>query len=134
MSFAQIHGYILGFGVIGSWAVIMFWALALRFTRYRDTPTFWKAVSVAQVLLAVQLLVGIVLLVTGARPGPPGNDGLGTVLFHLSYGLLSPLVVLFVAHKFARDGRVNPHTAFAVVGLVNFGLTFRAFQVGIFGG
>ncbi len=51
----------------------------------------------------------------------------------MSYALLSPLVVLFFAHKLSREGRVNPYTAFAIVGLVNFGLTFRAFQVGVMG-
>lgn len=132
MDLTALHGYVIGFTVISSWAVIMFWSLALRFTRYEETPTFWRAVSVAQILLVIQLLVGIVLLLLGRRPGPDG--GFGTLLFHLSYGILSPLVVLFVAHGIARSGRYSPHSVFAFVGLVNFGLTLRAFQVGVFGG
>ncbi|MGH8930770.1 MAG: hypothetical protein ACRDZO_09140 [Egibacteraceae bacterium] len=133
MNLTALHGYLIGFAVIGSWAIIGFWSLALRLSRYEETPTFWKAVSVAQILLAVQLLVGLVALVLGGRPGPPGRDGWGALLFHLSYGILSPLVVLIVAHRFATAGRWNPHTIFALVGLVNFGLAFRAYQVGIFG-
>lgn len=134
MDLSVIHGYLLGFAVIGSWLVICFWGLALRFTRYEETPTFWRAVSVAQILLAIQLLIGLTLLIFGRRPGPAGNDGLGTLLFHLSYGVFSPLVVLVVAHKWARDGRFNPHSTFALVGLINFGLLVRAWQVGIAGG
>lgn len=137
MDLASLHGYLIGFAIIGSWAVIGLWALVLRvLTRRRgggvmETPVFWRAVSVAQVLLGVQLLVGLVLLALGRRPGDATVLGL---LFHLSYGILSPLVVLYVAHKWSREGRVNPHAAFAVVGLVIFGLTFRAFQVGLPGG
>jgi hypothetical protein len=131
MNLEGLHGYVLGLVVIGSWLTICCWALALRFTRYEETPTFWRAVSAAQVLLGIQLVVGLVLIVLGGRPGPRG--GAGTLLFHLSYGILSPLVVLVVAHGIARAGRCNPHSVFALVGLVNFGLALRAWQVGIFG-
>jgi hypothetical protein len=130
MDVGALHGYVIGSAVIGSWVVVGFWALALRFTRYDETPTFWRAVSVAQILLAVQLLVGLGLLLFGRRPA---DGGLGTLAFHVSYGLLSPLVVLFVSHRWARDGRYNPYTVFAVAGLVIVGLAFRAYQVGRFG-
>lgn len=132
MDLQTIHGYIVGFLVIGSWPVIGFWALALRFTRYEETPTFWRVVSVAQILLAVQLLLGMALLTmyTLGLAGLPGDGSAFDVGFHILYGLVFPLIVLTVAHKGARDGRWNPHAAFAVVGLVNFGLTARAWMVG----
>ena len=132
MSFTAIHGYLLGFIVIGSWATITFWALALSFTRYEDTPTFWRAVSVAQILLVLQVLVGLALLVAGRRPGPPDDPTAGlSLLFHLGYGVVFPLIVLFYGHKVAREGRFGgPHRVFAVVGLVIFGLTMRAWMVG----
>lgn len=132
MDLTLLHGYVLGYATIASWPVVGLWALVLRLARAEETPTFWRVVSVAQILLGVQVLVGIALLLMGRRPGP-GTD-VGTLLFHLSYGIISPLVVLAVAHAWARAERFNPHAIFAVVGLVNFGLTFRALQVGIFGG
>ena len=128
MSITGIHGYVLGFFLIGSWAVICGWALALRFTKYEETPTFWRAVSVAQVLLVLQIIVGLVLLVMGRRPGP-ADDG-ATLAFHIAYGLLFPLITLIVGHKLARDGKYSPHSVFAVVGLVLFGLTARSWMVG----
>lgn len=131
MTLTAVHGYMLGFVLIGSWAVICGWALALRFTRYEETPTFWRAVSVAQVLLGLQILAGLVLLVMGTRPGP--SDDAGTLGFHLAYGLLFPVITLVVGHKVARDGRYNAHSVFAVVGLVIFGLTARAWMVGTAG-
>ena len=135
MTFTAFHGYLLGVVLIGSWATITFWALALSFTRYEDTPTFWRAVSLAQVLLVLQLLLGLGLLLAGRRPGPPGDPSAGlSLLFHLAYGIVFPLVALFAGHKFAREGRFGgPHRIFAVVGLVIFGLTTRAWMVGISG-
>lgn len=132
MDLQTIHGYVVGFLIIGSWPIIGFWALALRFTKYEETPTFWRAVSVAQVLLVIQLLLGMALLVlhTLGMAGLPGDGSAFDVTFHLLYGIGFPLLVLLVAHKGARDGRFDPHSAFAVVGLVNFGLTARAWMVG----
>ena len=126
-----IHGYVLGFALIGSWAVISGWALALRFTSYEETPTFWRVVSVAQILLALQWIAGIVLLLMGRRPGQAETGG--DLAFHLAYGLLFPAIVLGVAHMTARRGSYKPHSVFAVAGLVLFGLTARAWMVGTAG-
>lgn len=130
MTLTGLHGYVLGFVIIGSWAVICGWALALRFLPYEETPTFWRAVSVAQILLLAQVLVGLVLFVMGRTPGT--GDG-RTIAFHLAYGLLFPLITLVVGHKVARDGKYKPHSVFAVVGLVIFGLTARSWMVGTAG-
>lgn len=131
MSVTGIHGYVLGFLLIGSWAVICGWAFALRFTSYDETPTFWRFVSLAQILLVVQVVVGLVLLVMGRRPGPQ-DDG-ATLAFHAAYGLLFPLITLVVGHRVARDGRYKAHSVFSVVGLVIFGLMARAWMVGTAG-
>ena len=130
MTLTGLHGYVLGFVIIGSWAVICGWALTLRFLPYEETPTFWRAVSVAQILLLAQVLVGLVLFVLGRTPGT--GDG-RTIAFHLAYGLVFPLITLVVGHKVARDGKYNPHSVFAVVGLVIFGLTARSWMVGTAG-
>jgi hypothetical protein len=130
-----LHGYLVGFAIIGSWATIMCWSLALRFLDYDETPMFWRAVSVAQILLAVQLLLGLILLgrylLDPTPQNLPGDASAFQVSFHVLYGVVFPLIVLLVAHKGARDGRFNPYSAFAVVGLVNFGLTARAWMVGV---
>ena len=128
MSWTGFHGYLLGFLLIGSWAVICGWSLALRFSKYEETPTFWRFVSLAQILLVLQLVAGVVLLLMGRRPGP-ADDG-RTLAFHLAYGLLFPLITLIVGHKVARDGKYDAHSVFAVVGLVIFGLTARSWMVG----
>lgn len=132
MSIGQLHGYVLGFAVIGAWATICGWSLALRFLHYEETPTFWKAVSVAQILLVLQLLAGLVLMALWllGSGGPPGGGGWFNGTFHLLYGIVFPVVVLLYGHRVAREGRFDPHAVFAVVGLVIFGLTSRAWAVG----
>lgn len=132
MDLVTLHGYLLGFAIVTSWAVVALWSLTLRLAGRRETPWFWRAVSVAQILLALQFFLGMALLTmyTLGSAGLPGDGSAFDVIFHLLYGAGFPLVVLFFAHKWARDGRVNPHTAFALVGLVNFGLTARAWMVG----
>jgi hypothetical protein len=131
MTLTGLHGYVLGFVIIGSWAVVGGWALALRFLPYEETPTFWKVVSVAQLLLLAQVLIGATMLLLGRRPGPDGDGA--TLGFHLAYGLLFPLITLVVGHKVARDGKYKPHSVFAVVGLIIFGLTARSWMVGTAG-
>jgi hypothetical protein len=126
VSIAAVHGYVLGFGIIGSWFGIMVLSIILRAVkRDGEVAWFWKVVSFAQILLGIQLLIGAYLFIVGGRPGPDTF----THVFHPLYGFVFPGVVLFYGHKLAREGRIHPLSAFAVVGLVNFGLTARAWMV-----
>lgn len=125
------HGYVLGYALIGLWGVVCVWALVLTLAKRDETPVFWRVVSAAQILLALQVVIGLVLLAIGRRPGPAGGGA--TLAFHVAYGLLFPLITLAVGHKVARDGKYRPHAVFAVVGLVVFGLTARAWMVGRMG-
>ncbi len=126
MSFTLIH-YWVGYAIVGSWAVVGGWSLALRFLRFDETPTFWRAVSVAQILLMIQLLVGVVLLALGRLPA--GSNWFDNI-FHILYGIVFPVIVLFYSHKWSREGRYDPYTVFALTGLVLFGLTARAWMTG----
>ena len=123
VNIAEVHGWVVGGTIVGSWLLIMVLALVLRVVAGdRDVPWFWKIVSAAQLLLGLQLIFGLVLLAMGRRP-IPGDLFINS--FHILYGFVFPLVVLFFGHKWAREQRYHPLTAFAVVGLVNFGLTAR---------
>lgn len=130
MDLTALHGYLIGIASIAGWAAIALWSLVLRLVRAEETPVFWRVVSVAQILLVVELVVGLVLLAMGRVPG---GGGAFTVTFHMLYGAGFPLVVLVFGHKWAREARYDPHTVFAVVGLVIFALLLRGFLVGIHG-
>ena len=127
MTLTLLHSWV-GYGIVGIWAVVTGWGLALRLLPYEETPMFWRVVTLAQVGLALQLLVGTVLLALGRLPA--GQDWFDNV-FHVLYGFVFPVVVLVVAHRLSGAGRVNPHLAFAVAGLVLFGLTARAWMTGM---
>lgn len=129
MGLTPVHTY-LGVAIIASWLVVCLWALALRIARRDEAPLFWRAVSVAQVLLAVQLVLGVTLFVIGRRPG----DGtLFTNVFHTLYGFGFPALVLFFSHKWAREGRRHPFAMFSFAGLVIFALALRGYMVGLVG-
>lgn len=126
--FSGLHAY-LGLAIVSVWAVLSGWALALSFTRYEETPGFWRAVSVAQILLGVQLLYGLALFV-GRGFATIGADGWFSTIFHPLYGFVFPFIVLFAAHGYARREDRNPHRVFALASFVIFALTVRGFMVG----
>jgi hypothetical protein len=121
---------LLGSAIIAAWLVVAVWALALRLLHRQEAPAFWRAVSFAQILLVVQLVAGAVLFLVGRRPG--SGDAF-TNVFHTLYGFGFPVVVLFVSHKWAREGRYGPFALFSIAGLVIFALAVRARMVGFEG-
>jgi hypothetical protein len=127
MDLAQLHGYVVGSLIMGLWLVLTVWALVLWRMHREEAPTFWRVVSIAQILLAIQLVVGLVLLGMGRRPGEPGWFD---TLFHPLYGFVFPGVVLVVAHVQARSGARSAYAVFALAAFVIFALTVRSFTVG----
>ena len=127
-AFADVHSYV-GFALVSVWAVLAGWSLALSFTRYDETPTFWRAVSVAQVLLGIQLLVGLTLWAVRGF-SQIGAQGWFSTAFHPLYGFVFPLLVLLVAHGAARAPERDAHRVFALAAFVIFALAARAFMVG----
>jgi len=125
---------LLGAVIVASWLVVCLWALALRLRRSAEAPMFWRTVSVAQLLLVLQLALGLTLFLLGRVPGrPPQEGGAYTNTFHALYGFGFPALVLFFSHKWAREGRRDPFAVFAVAGLVLMALVMRGFMVGILG-
>jgi hypothetical protein len=126
--FSGLHAWV-GLVIVSTWGVVSGWSFALSFTSYDETPGFWRAVSVAQVLLAVQLLFGLGLYF-GRGFAPIGVQGWFSTLFHPLYGFVFPLLVLFLAHQQARKHGRNPHRVFALAAFVIFALTARGWMVG----
>ena len=127
MDLARFHGYVVGYLIMGLWLVLTVWALALWRLRREEAPSFWRVVSVAQILLAIQLLLGLIMLGMGGRPGEPGWFD---TLFHPLYGFVFPGIVLVVAHAQARSGARSAYAVFSLAAFVIFALTVRSFTVG----
>lgn len=125
MDFGDFHrfvGYSIpsGFGLLGLWALY-------GFIRNRaPCGGFWTLLAALQIVLAVQLVVGGGLFLSGLRPVTSGPEWL-----HYAYGALFPAVVLALAHRYAPRLEGIPWAAFGIAGFVCFGLTFRALQTGL---
>jgi len=104
-------------------------ALGALFTFLRNKEPgawFWNLLAAVQVVLGVQVIVGLVLFATGHRAVAKGPDWL-----HYVYGGLFPLAVLVFAHRFAARHAGVAAATFGIASLVAFGLTFRALQTGL---
>ncbi len=133
----QIHE-LVGFAVVGIFAIGWLWGLAAWIARRGPGHGYWVWLSVAQVTAALQALLGIILLLLGHRVHAPGT--LGGVL-HYVYGLL-PLLLFVVAHVVARSGNaslvgfderrpIRPWVPFAWAAFICFGLASRALMTGL---
>jgi len=119
----RVHAWI-GFAVVGGWALLFLSGVVLWLLRRRDAPRwFWGLLAVLQVLLGVQLVAGIVVLVTGRRAD----------ILHYGYGVVFPVIVLVIAHSIARglDDQSDAWKIFAIASFFVFGLTLRALTTGL---
>jgi hypothetical protein len=115
---------VIGFVVVGGWGALFLWGLGVWILRRDPTVWFWRLLALLQVLLGIQLVAGIVLLVTGRRLPS---------LLHLGYGVVFPVIALVAAHVLARslEDDFDAHKIFTVAAFVVFGLTLRALTTGL---
>ena len=111
-----------GFAIVAGWALLLVWGIGL-FVRRRDAGRgYWGLLTVLQVLLGAQLLVGAWLLLQGGRQP----------LLHYLYGAVFPALVLGVAHFLTRGLDRPPYHVFFTLGsFFVFGLTLRALMTGL---
>lgn len=113
---------VLGFSVVGSFALLALWGLATWLLKRGPGRAFWWLVAFLQVVLLSQIAVGLALLAIGRRQG----------VLHVLYGSLFPILVLAAAHWLARDAfEHRPWVPFAIGGFFGFGLTLRALTTGL---
>lgn len=114
-----LHQYV-GIILALAFLVLFFWG-ALAWFRNRDPGRgFWIILTGAQVGLGLLVLTGVVLFAMGGRQP----------FLHYAYGGF-PVLVLYVAHRFAGRFEGLEWGLFAIAGLVNFGLLARGFMTGL---
>jgi hypothetical protein len=114
----------IGAAVVAGWFALMLWGAVSAVIKREPNPWFWRLLAALQVLLALQLLAGLILLALGKRlPG----------LLHLGYGIVFPVIVLVIAHVLARGLGDEEETwkVFAIAAFFLFGLTLRALTTGL---
>ena len=118
---ASFH-IIEGFVIVGGWALLFLFGIGLFITRRDANRVYWGLLTVLQVLLGVQLLVGLVLLLSGGRQP----------LLHYLYGAVFPALVIGVCHVLTRGLEKPPYHMFFTIGsFFVFGLTARALMTGL---
>jgi hypothetical protein len=122
---SALHRYV-AYAIPAGWALLALWAAIALARNKPPGDRFWTLLAILQGLLGIQVVVGAVLFLGGARPGSNGPSWL-----HYVYGALFPIVVLVTAHRVARKQQGVSWLVFGFAALVNFGLTFRALQTGL---
>ena len=117
----EVHKYV-GFFVVALFTVGWVWGLGAWIARRDPGERFWVWVTVAQVVVGLQALIGVVIYLRGYR---------APTLLHYAYGVF-PIVAFAVAHLVARrpDFRERPWVVFGWVAFICFGLTLRAVMTG----
>jgi len=129
---------VVGFAVVGVFTLGWVWGLVAWIRRRAPGELYWRWLTVAQVLVGLQAVFGVVLLLLGRRVVTGG--ALSNVL-HYVYGLLPVLLFVF-AHVVARAGnasiiglderrKIAPWVPFAWASFICFGLTLRALMTGL---
>jgi hypothetical protein len=120
-----IHSFV-AYAIPAGFAVLMLMSLFAYFANKEPAGWYWNTLAALQVVLAIQLIVGVILFVLGGRPNSNGPSWL-----HYVYGAGFPLLVLIVAHTQARK---RPGAEMIFFGIAAFLCTFstlRALQTGL---
>ena len=119
------HGW-LGFGLVGLFALLMVWGLALRVTGVDEAPSaYWGVQHWTENLLLLQTVVGVVFLLLGRRVA--GDD---LVFLHYFYGSLFPLIAMVGGRIAGMRREDKDYVGLAWGAFFAFGLTLRALMTG----
>ena len=118
----SIHGAV-AWSVPFAFGLLTLWSIYCLVRNRPPASGYWGLLGISQVLLGLQILVGIVLLLLGRVPDGP-------LWLHLSYGGLFPVALLLGGHRAARRFADIPWIVFGVASLLICGLTIRALMTG----
>lgn len=111
---------ILGLAVGGIFGLVALWGLFLWIRNADPGQMFWRLVAAGQAGLLLQVLLGVAMFFLRG----------GMDLLHYAYGAF-PVLVLYVAHRQSRKYEGLEWVAFAIAGLIVFGLQTRGFMTGL---
>lgn len=125
-SIVSLHRYI-AYSIPTGWALLTLWSAFVYLSNREAGDLYWRLLALMQVILGIQIVVGLSLLVTG-HSLPSGG---GPRWLHLVYGGIGPLIVLLYAHRYAARRQDVAIAIFGLAAFLCFGLTFRALQTGL---
>lgn len=118
---------VLGFGIVGAFLLLALWGLALRVMRREEAPApYWLLQRFTENILALQVVVGLVLLAIGRRV--VGGD---LVWLHYLYGSLFPFIAVVGGRIAGLRREHREYVGLAWGAFFAFGLTARALMTGL---
>jgi len=121
----DLHVYV-AYSIPAGFAVLTLVSIYSYFSNREAPAWYWTLLGILQAILGVQLLIGVYLFATGARPESNGPSWL-----HYVYGAGFPILVLIIAHV---QSRKRPGVEVLIFGVAAFLCTFatiRALQTGL---
>ena len=114
---------VIGVAVVAAFLVLTVWGLAAKVTRREKVGDgFWRVLVYTENVLALQIVVGIVLLIVGRRAGDP---------LHYVYGAIFPIAVDVAGRIASLRRESQDYVPIAVASFFAFGLTTRALMTGL---
>lgn len=111
---------IVGLSIGGIFALVALWGLFFWIRNVDPGELFWHVVAAGQILLILQVVVGVVMFFLRGGMNP----------LHYAYGAF-PLLVLYFAHRQKGKYEGLEWVAFSIAGLIIFGLQTRGFMTGL---
>ena len=98
-------------------AIAAVWGLASFFLRREVSGSYWGILAVGEILIVAQVIVGVVLLIQGARP----DRGI-----HILYGVVAAISLpAYYAYTRGRDDR-QANLTYGLICLFIIGISLRA--------
>lgn len=119
---SEIHRYV-AYVVPAVFLIVALFSIVSFVRNKSPGENFWRLLAAAQVVFALQVVIGGILYLVLGRRDPEWR--------HYTYGLLFPLFLLVVGHQWSRRNQEIAWMIFGVVALLNFGLTFMALRTGL---
>jgi hypothetical protein len=120
---------VVGYVVVSLFGLLWLWpASAWLFGKIRRADGepgrwYWGLVATCQVILALQIVLGVALLAIHGIHARP--------VLHYFYGSVFPIVVLIIAHVLGRGMERDQWVPFAWGGFICWGLVLRALFTGL---
>lgn len=121
----DLHAYV-AYSIPAGFAVLVLVSIYSYFSNREAPSWYWTILGILQAILGVQLLIGLYLFATGARPQSNGPSWL-----HYVYGAGFPMLVLAIAHVQARKREGVEILIFGVAAFLCTFATIRALQTGL---
>lgn len=118
---------ILGYAIVGAFLLLAIWGGVLRLLRRDEAPrSYWAVQHYTENVLAVQVALGLLLLLVGRRV-----VGGGLIWLHYLYGSLFPLIAVVAGRIAGMRREEREYIGLAWGAFFAFGLTTRALMTGL---